>query len=110
MTIGSPPCQRFSQANYYSRDYDDSLVKRFMEIVEQVNPKYWVWENVVGAKRAMPVCLDAQNFGLPQRRKRHFVSNFKLPTENSEPKRVISDVVEPEGWVFLMGITGWIST
>ena len=35
--IGSPPCQRFSQANYYSRDYDDSLVKRFMEIVEQVN-------------------------------------------------------------------------
>ena len=52
--IGSPPCQRFSQANYYSRDYDDSLVKRFMEIVEQVNPKYWVWENVVGAKRAMP--------------------------------------------------------
>ena len=102
--IGSPPCQRFSQANYYSRDYDDSLVKRFMEIVEQVNPKYWVWENVVGAKRAMPgVCLDAQNFGLPQRRKRHFVSNFKLPTENSEPRRVISDVVEPEGCGILDG-------
>ena len=49
------------------------------------------------------VCLDAQNFGLPQRRKRHFVSNFKLPTENSEPKRVISDVVEPEGCGILDG-------
>ena len=102
--IGSPPCQKFSQANYYDRSYDDTLVKRFMEIVNEVNPRYWVWENVIGAKRAMPgVCLDAQNFGLPQRRKRHFVSNIVLPDGNSEPRRVVSDVIESQGEGLLDG-------
>ena len=102
--IGSPPCQKFSQANYYDRSYDDALVKRFMEIVHEVNPEYWVWENVIGAKRAMPgVCLDAQNFGLPQRRKRHFVSNFVLPERNNEPRRVVHDMIEPQGEGLLDG-------
>jgi DNA (cytosine-5)-methyltransferase 1 len=102
--IGSPPCQKFSQANYYDRNYDDALVKRFMQIVHEVNPDYWVWENVIGAKRAMPgVCLDAQNFGLPQRRKRHFVSNFVLPEKNNEPRRVVQDVIEPKGEGLLDG-------
>ena len=49
-----------------------------MEIVEQVNPKYWVWENVVGAKRAMLVWTHKTLVY----HKAHFVSNFKLPTEN----------------------------
>ena len=55
----SPPCTEFSQAygapapkaQREGRDFEPSLdlVKRAVEIIEELNPKYWVIENVVGA-------------------------------------------------------------
>ena len=55
----SPPCLDFSQAydaprpraqrNGEEFEPDLSLVKRAIEIIEELNPKWWIIENVVGA-------------------------------------------------------------
>jgi len=76
--IGSPPCQQFSTANR-NRTKDDTLIKHFERMVEELKPKYWIWENVIGSSsRTKGIILDAQNFGVAQRRKRNFVANFDL--------------------------------
>lgn len=77
--IGSPPCQTFSTANQDNRTKDESLINHFRRIVEILKPKFWVWENVVGSTSVQRgQILDAQNFGVAQRRKRNFVSNFDI--------------------------------
>jgi DNA (cytosine-5)-methyltransferase 1 len=43
--IGSPPCNEFSVGNN-DRTFDYSLIERFIEIVKQVKPKFYVMENV----------------------------------------------------------------
>ena len=79
IVIGSPPCQTFSNANRHTRTKDDSLIKEFMRIVHELQPKFWVWENVLGSQSVQKgTILDAQHFGVAQRRKRNFVSNFDL--------------------------------
>jgi len=55
----SPPCQDFSNAydaprptaarNGLEFEADLSLVKRALEIIEELKPRYWIIENVVGA-------------------------------------------------------------
>ena len=79
IVIGSPPCQTFSTANRDTRTKDDTLIKHFQRIVSELKPKYWVWENVMGSRCVEEgTVLDAQNFGVAQRRKRNFVANFHL--------------------------------
>lgn len=88
---GSPPCQGFSTAG--KRQLDDprnSLFKEYVRLLEGIKPKVMVMENVPGMVRGkmklvfaeiMRVLkeagyivsarvLDAQYFGVPQRRKR----------------------------------------
>jgi DNA (cytosine-5)-methyltransferase 1 len=53
VVVGSPPCQGFS--NEGKKNPDDprnSLVWSFLDIVERVNPYFWVFENVPGFKRS----------------------------------------------------------
>lgn len=77
--IGSPPCQTFSTVNIDTRTKDDSLIKRFMYIVNKLKPRFWIWENVMGSRCVTKgVTLDAQNFGVAQRRRRNFVSNVDI--------------------------------
>jgi DNA (cytosine-5)-methyltransferase 1 len=94
VVIGSPPCQGFS--NEGKKKIDDprnSLVWDFMDIIEKIRPKIWVFENVPGFKRSYKgkffqemakrlntsgylwrdFILDAANFGIPQHRKRFFI-------------------------------------
>jgi DNA (cytosine-5)-methyltransferase 1 len=98
LLVGGTPCQSFSLAG--SREgLDDSrgdLALEFCRIAKTKQPRWIVWENVPGvlsaskgedfkkiigemSKLRYGVCwriLDAQNFGVPQRRRRVFVVGY----------------------------------
>jgi DNA (cytosine-5)-methyltransferase 1 len=90
--VGSPPCTQFSYSNRGgSGDLADGLedVKRFLEIVDHVQPAIWAMENVPRLSKILDAELrrggalakfrhlnvqhevfDMQEFGLPQKRLR----------------------------------------
>ncbi len=87
--IGGPPCQDFSHAGKRQESNRANLTVSFAEIILQVEPKYFVMENVDRIKnsstykvaRHMLVnagyklsehVLDSSFFKVPQRRKRFF--------------------------------------
>ncbi|WP_209599393.1 DNA (cytosine-5-)-methyltransferase [Ruegeria sp. HKCCSP351] len=101
--VGSPPCTQFSYSNRGgSGDVSDGLkdIKKFLEIVAFLKPKYWVFENVPRVANVLRALrneknkvlgsagrllddawidvVDASQFGLPQARKRCLVGNFDL--------------------------------
>lgn len=95
VVFGGPPCEGFSVAG--KRDIDDprnALVFHFLRLVLEVQPKYFVMENVPGLvagthKKFLAEVLeryrtngynvpafqqlDAADFGVPQRRRRVFL-------------------------------------
>ena len=103
VVVGSPPCQGFS--NEGKKDPDDSrnsLVWAFLDIVEKIAPRAWIFENVPGFQRSYGgkwfqqiaarlnsspyqwnhFILDAAAYGVPQHRKRFVImaSNEFRPT------------------------------
>jgi DNA (cytosine-5)-methyltransferase 1 len=110
--VGSPPCQGFSNEGYKrSDDPRNSLVSRFLDIVETRQPYVWVFENVPGFRRLYGghhfdgfaerlddgpyawtwAILDASGYGVPQRRKRFvaigardFAPSLPEPTYSAE--------------------------
>ena len=86
--IGSPPCQKLSKVSR-NKNYELGLelIKVFEQIVRKTKPDYWVWENVEVVKHFYPSAsiLNSWDFGLPQRRKRAFVSNFSFFRMNYLP-------------------------
>lgn len=101
--IGGPPCQAYSVAgrvrekNNMKQDYRNYLFEYYLQIVEKLQPKLFVFENVPGMLSAMPdgtpiidlirrdieskgyeiiddirkyAVLDASDFSVPQARKR----------------------------------------
>jgi len=95
LVIGGPPCQGFSYAGW--RDPNDSrnqLFKDFVEVVREVKPEGFVMENVpgiltmrkgeaikeiistfeeIGYNVNKPFKLKAEEYGVPQKRKRVFI-------------------------------------
>jgi DNA (cytosine-5)-methyltransferase 1 len=93
--VGGTPCQSFSVAGFRKglRDKRGALALTFCEIAREKRPRWVVWENVPGVLSsnkgrdfgallgALADCgyglayrvLDAQHFGVPQRRRRVFV-------------------------------------
>lgn len=90
LVCGGPPCQGFSTANR-QRIIDDprnSLYRAYLQFLQYVRPKFFVMENVVGMAKKLPEIkedfskylgdeyvfdakvLEAQNYGLPQNRRR----------------------------------------
>ena len=100
VVFGGPPCQGFSVGG--KRNLDDKrnhLVYDFARLVRELQPKYFVMENVRGLMldHARPVLesllrrvklagycvvepievLDAADFGVPQRRHRTFILGYR---------------------------------
>lgn len=92
--IGSPPCPDFSVARYGGSGWDKgeadmSCIDAFYRILNHLKPKIWIWENVMGVNKYLffqpSAVLNAQDFGVPQRRKRIFVGNFPMPEKSEHP-------------------------
>lgn len=94
IVIGSPPCSCFSQANI-SRNKNMKeqekngleLVYEFERVVDIVQPKLWLWENVPSVSKYYNngFYLNSRDVGLPQYRNRYFVGNFTYFLEKTEP-------------------------
>ncbi|WP_338654198.1 DNA cytosine methyltransferase [Sporosarcina psychrophila] len=100
VVIGGPPCQGFSNANR-QRLIDDprnKLYKSFVKVVEKLQPKFFVMENVrgmlsvatqvmedfesIGYKLDYEV-LNSIEFGVPQNRNRIIFIGNRIGIENS---------------------------
>lgn len=95
LIVGGSPCQSFSVAGQRlgMDDPRGNLALKFLQIVRDVQPRWFIYENVPGLLSSgggqdfatflgeVAECgygfayrvLDAQNFGVPQRRRRVFV-------------------------------------
>ena len=99
MVVGGPPCQGFSLAgNRVADDPRNKLFKYFVELVGELNPKTFVFENVPGLLSMQngkvvstivgcfknlgysvfkPVILKAEDYGVPQKRRRLIIVGAK---------------------------------
>lgn len=97
LVIGGPPCQGFSTHRLNGSGVDDprnELLSHYFEFVRHLRPAIFVVENVpglmwerhesylkrfytlarkAGYKVALPITLNARDFGVPQNRKRIFI-------------------------------------
>ena len=101
--IGSPPCQPHSTANRY-KDHDPSLIKRYMEALDELKPRWWVMEEVVGAVKTGLIprqyhrYLKACDFGLPHVRKRLFAGNYPEVVKNRCIPSIKTPIAEMRGY------------
>ena len=95
LLVGGTPCQSFSISGLRKGLHDDrgNLMLEYLRMADELKPKWIVWENVVGVLSSNKGrdfgtfltalgeigygfayrVLDAQYFGVPQRRRRVFV-------------------------------------
>lgn len=94
LLAGGPPCQGFSvQRRGLDADVRNELVLKYGQLIDELYPCYFVMENVsgLGGKRGKTILeqlieqvesigytvhvnlLDAQEYGVPQRRKRYII-------------------------------------
>lgn len=122
--IGGPPCQGFSVSG--KRMIDDErnkLYKSFVQIVDELKPKVFVMENVPGLVRLFNgkvaeqvkedftnigyfvkmEILSADNYGVPQQRKRVFFiglkkSYFEMPDCYHYPDAIMGEQTNHPAW------------
>lgn len=105
LLAGGPPCQGFSVQRTIGEDHDERnlLVDDYGDLILEILPQFFLLENVpgIGGKRGIAIMeafksrmskqgyflhekvLDAQNYGVPQRRKRFFLVGEKT---NKSPR------------------------
>jgi DNA-cytosine methyltransferase len=112
--IGGPPCVEFSASKNGGRgNFKEGLqqVKAFLDVVSEIEPSYWVMENVPRIEgfldRAIEsgyihlpkwsnrLCLDSQYHNVPQARRRLFTGDFpsdivvELEKKAMKPMRLV---------------------
>lgn len=78
--IGGPPCQDFSRARRTPpTGYGREMLNEYIRLVQEARPAWWLMENVpevpdvvIEGYQRVRFALAAHEFGLPQRRRRHF--------------------------------------
>lgn len=121
LVAGGPPCQGFSNAGM--KDPDDprnSLVGEFIRIVEEIRPRYFLMENVVGLKtlhggklfhrtlerfentgyRIAWKILFAADYGVPQMRRRLFIFGSRDGEKFAFPMPLHSNASVAQGGLF----------
>jgi len=123
LLAGGPPCQGFSvQRIGEDKDVRNVLVSSYFRLVNELRPMYFLMENVPGimGKRGQSLLdremkkvaalgyrvhaqvLDAQDFGVPQRRRRVFVvgerldgglATFEFPRPSPGPRATVRDAI-----------------
>ncbi|MEM2006338.1 MAG: DNA cytosine methyltransferase [Sulfolobales archaeon] len=120
VVIGSPPCEPFTAANPrrsrspIDRLYSDptgSLVLEYVRVVECVKPRIFIMENVPGIiegelKQAIKTefakagygtvfynILRAEDFGVPSRRTRVFISNIRIDPPRVSKRMTVWDAI-----------------
>lgn len=99
--MGGPPCQGFSMSNTRTRTMDNPnnlLFREFVRLVKEVQPKWFLFENVWGITninngdvmrqiqdcfeqigyKIVPQVLTASDYGVPQNRQRFFMVGNRL--------------------------------
>lgn len=115
LVVGGPPCQGFSYAGWRNpEDKRNQLFKDFVAVVCRLKPKFFVMENVpgiltmrqgnaikeiieafreVGYYVGTPLKLNAEEYGVPQKRKRVFIIGCTDPlVVLDKPTPLFSDV------------------
>lgn len=115
IVVGGPPCQGFSLAGWRNpEDHRNMLFQEFVDIVSEVKPEFFVLENVPGILTMSegkfvkdiisefrrigyyvnePILLKAEEFGVPQKRRRVFIIGSLNKTIIREPKPLFSDSI-----------------
>ena len=133
--VGGTPCQPFSVAGLRRglQDPRGNLTLSFLALAEKLRPRWLVWENVPGVLTdktnafgqllcGLEKCgyryayrvLDAQYWGVPQRRRRVFIvantrASRRHPAEVLfEPESLQGDLTpsRPKGHVYTPGVKG----
>ena len=110
---GGPPCQGFSLVGHRKQDDPrNKLVHDFVDIIDTVKPKVFVFENVIGilsynkgesfrgirklfssiGYNTHAEILDFSNYGVPQRRKRVIIIGVKESVK-VDPRFLFPDIV-----------------
>lgn len=122
--IGGPPCQGFSGIG--KRDPNDdrsALVYSYLDVVNKIQPKIFLFENVTGIKSSKAsdgskvidnlkkafedigyhiniYTLNAADYGVPQKRKRVFIIGNKLGVDITAPTQTHFDQIpNKKQWV-----------
>lgn len=113
LVIGGAPCQGFSYAGWRNpEDTRNQLFKEFFEIVRDVRPEIFVMENVtgiltmrngqvikeiaevfaeIGYQVNFPLKLNAEDYGVPQKRRRIFIIGTRKNIRIDPPKSLFSE-------------------
>lgn len=116
--IGGPPCQSFSVNNHQRgmQDERSGLFREYLRIVDSLKPKFVVMENVPGMSSVAkgrvihdivsglkdlgyyidaPVLLRAEDFGVPQERRRLLFIGSRLNSQIIKPRPVNGEANPP---------------
>ncbi len=115
--VGGPPCQGFSTAGWRNpEDKRNQLFKDFVKLVDKIRPEFFVLENVpgilsmrkgeaikeiiqsfeeIGYHVNKPFKLKAEEFGVPQKRRRVFIIGSLKRITIIPPKPLFSEEDNP---------------